>query len=218
MIRTIVFDVGETLLDERGLRHRWADWLGVSRDTFMCELRGVIRRGEHHRRVFDVFRPGMDLAAAQQARQAAGDEPGFRREDFYPDALPCLAELRAMGLRLGVAGNNTAQTEQFLRDAGTPVDFIASSATWGIEKPSSGFFEKLVDAAGADPGAVAYVGDRLDNDVLPAQAAGLTGVFLRRGLWADVQREWAEAARASLTIDTLAELPVALARYQPARS
>lgn len=58
---------------------------------------------------------------------------------------------------------------------------------------------------------IAYVGDRIDNDVLPAKRAGMTGVFLRRGMWADVQRHWPEAVQADIVIDSLAELPDALA-------
>jgi FMN phosphatase YigB (HAD superfamily) len=54
------------------------------------------------------------------------------------------------------------------------------------------------------------VGDRLDNDVLPAVAAGMTGVFVRRGPWGVIHATWPEAARANLRLETLNELPAAL--------
>lgn len=207
MIRAVVFDVGETLLDERGLWHRWADWLDVPRARFTDALKDVVRRGAHHRQVFEVFRPGFDFEAAASARRAAGDDPGFRTEDFHCDALPCLERLRCAGFRLGIAGNTSAATERFLIEAGAAADFISSAASWGTEKPSPAFFAHVVEAAGVAPAEVAYVGDRIDNDVLPAMRAGLAGVFLRRGIWADVHRAGPEAARADMTIDTLAELP-----------
>lgn len=53
---------------------------------------------------------------------------------------------------------------------------------------------------------VAYVGDRLDNDVLPAQEAGMVGIFLRRGPWAYLQ-EQDQPAPFRPRIDTLTELP-----------
>lgn len=212
MIRGVVFDVGETLVDERGLWGRWADWLGVPRDRFLEALSGVIRRGEHHRHVFELVRPGLDIAAAQVARRAGGDDPGFRPEDFYPDAVPCLEDLRHRGLRIGIAGNTSSATELFLVATGVPADFIASSETWGVEKPSPTFFARLIEAAGMPAHDIACVGDRLDNDVLPAMQAGLTGVFVRRGLWADVQRDWPQATRVDIAIDSLAELPQVLAQ------
>lgn len=210
MIRAVVFDVGETLIDECGMWQRWADWLGMPRERFMEALRGVIERREHHRRVFEFFRPGSDVAAAEEARRAAGDEPGFRRDDFHPDALACLRELKRSGLRVGIAGNTSATTERFLTEAGVPADFMATSGRWGVEKPSQAFFARIIEAAGLPAGDIAYVGDRIDNDVLPAMRAGMTSVFLRRGMWADVQRHWPEAAHADIVIDSLAELLGAL--------
>lgn len=212
MIRAVVFDVGETLLDERGLWCRWADWLGVPLEHFMDALRDVIQRGAHHRQVFEVFRPGFDFEAAVSARRTAGDDPGFRTEDFHADALPCLKRLRSAGYRVGIAGNTSAATERFLTEAAAPADFISSAATWATEKPSPQFFARVVDAAGFAPAEIAYVGDRMDNDVLPAMRAGLAGVFLRRGLWADVHRNSPDASCASIVIDDLTELPEALTR------
>jgi FMN phosphatase YigB (HAD superfamily) len=59
---------------------------------------------------------------------------------------------------------------------------------------------------------VAYVGDRLDNDVLPAKQAGLLSVFIVRGPWGHIHARQPEAAQADLTIHALDELPAALRR------
>jgi FMN phosphatase YigB (HAD superfamily) len=61
---------------------------------------------------------------------------------------------------------------------------------------------------GCQAGEVAYVGDRADNDVLPAAAAGLFAVHVRRGPWGRLQPTPREAA---LGLDDLATLPEALA-------
>ena len=57
---------------------------------------------------------------------------------------------------------------------------------------------------------IAYVGDRVDNDVLPAAAAGLLAVHVRRGPWGRLQATPPEAA---LALDDLASLPEALASF-----
>ncbi|HEY2706603.1 MAG TPA: HAD family hydrolase [Caulobacteraceae bacterium] len=210
-IRCVVFDVGETLVDETRHWGDWADWLAVPRLTFFAAFGAVVERGWHHRRVFDVVRPGLDLAAEQARRAAAGWRYTLEPGDFYPDALPCLSVLRAAGIRVGIAGNQPEAAEASLAALGTPADFIASSASWGVEKPDPAFFAKVVEAAGTPASAIAYVGDRLDNDVLPAKAAGMTAVFIRRGPWGVINAASPEAGAADLHIETLAELPELLA-------
>jgi len=211
-IRCVVFDVGETLVDETRHWGDWADWLGVPRLTFSAAFGAVVERGWHHRRVFELVRPGLDLAGEQRRREQAGWRYTLERADFYPDALPCLADLRASGLRIGIAGNQPEAAETSLAALGVPADFIASSARWGVEKPDPAFFAKVVEAAGAPASAIAYVGDRLDNDVLPASAAGMLSVFIRRGPWGVIHAASPQATEAHLRIETLAGLAEALSR------
>ena len=45
-----------------------------------------------------------------------------------------------------------------------------------VRKPAPAFFERLVAEAGFEPREVAYVGDRIDNDMEPAAAAGLVAI------------------------------------------
>jgi HAD superfamily hydrolase (TIGR01549 family) len=210
-IGCVVFDVGETLVDETRHWADWADWIGAPRFTFAAAFGAVVERGWHHRRVFELVRPGFDYAAEHARREAAGWRYTLEPRDFYPDALPCLVALRAAGFRVGICGNQPEAAETSLAALGVPADFIASSARWGVEKPDPGFFARVVEAAGVPAGAIAYVGDRLDNDVLPAKAAGMLAVFIRRGPWGVIQRASPQAAAADLHIETLAGLTEALA-------
>jgi FMN phosphatase YigB (HAD superfamily) len=159
-LSVVVFDVGETLVDEEATYKRW-----------------------------DAERTPTRVFAAR---------------DLHADALPCFAALRVCGLRLGAAGNMGAAHEEFLRPH---VDFVGSSERWGVEKPDAGFFEHVVAAAEAPAGEILYVGDRVDNDVVPAVAAGLRAIRIRRGRHAEV-----ESPAGTVTIESLAELPVVLAR------
>jgi HAD superfamily hydrolase (TIGR01549 family) len=214
MIGAIVFDVGETLIDETRHWGEWADWLGAPRLTFFALLGAAIERGEHHRAVFEHLRPGLDIEVETQRREAVGWTYRFEREDFYPDALPCLRRLRAAGYKIGIAGNQPRQAEAALAAAGVAADFIASSANWGVEKPSPGFFARLAAAAKVPSGEIAYVGDRLDNDVLPAREAGMAAIFIRRGPWGYIGAASPEARRASAIVQSLDELPDVLAALQ----
>lgn len=155
-VTAVVFDVGETLVDEASTYARWA-------------LEG---RSE-----------GMP----------------FEDRDLHVDALGTFRALRTHGLRLGVAGNMHARHEDFLRPH---VDFVGSSERWGVEKPAAGFFDRIIEEAGVPAWQIVYVGDRVDNDVLPALDAGMGAVRIRRGMHADV-----ESPPDTTTIESLYELP-----------
>ena len=209
-VEAVVFDLGETLVDETCIWGPWADWLGVPRFTFFGVLGGVIARGEEHSRVFECIRPGFDRAAERDARKSAGQVETFSIDDFYPDAVPCLRTLKAAGLRLGIVGNQPSWAVPVLQNLNLDVDMIGSSESWGVSKPNSEFFARISQELDLPPGAIAYVGDRIDNDVTPAAAAGMTAVFLKRGPWGYLQAGLLPLPPAAISIDSLTDLPQAL--------
>jgi HAD superfamily hydrolase (TIGR01549 family) len=210
-IRAVCFDIGETLIDETRHWGEWADFLGVPRLTLFTALGVTMWRGESHRRVFEIFRPGLDLATARRQRAAQGYRYDFGHADLYPDAIPCLTILRERGYRVLIAGNQPAEAAAALQRLDVPADLIATSGGWGVAKPDPAFFAKVVEASGEPPANIAYVGDRLDNDVLPARSAGMTAVFIRRGPWGWMHAERPEIEHADVRLDSLLALPDALA-------
>ena len=189
-VKAVVFDVGETLVDETGIWERAADAVGVPRFTLVSLLGALAGLGEPHDRVWELL--GVDRPAV-----------GWSPDDFYDDALPCLGGLRERGLLVGAAGNTPREAEDMLREH---VDLVGSSARWGVQKPSSEFFGRLVAETGVGASEIAYVGDRVDNDVGPALAAGMTAVHVRRGPWGYLQEPPPEALR----VRGLRELPAVL--------
>ena len=113
-------------------------------------------------------------------------------------------------MAVGVAGNQPAAIDQVLAAAGLEVDFVASSAGWGVAKPDPAFFARLVGEARVPAENILYVGDRLDNDVLPAHAAGMRTVFVRRGPWGYLHALKDEVSLADLRVDSLHELTAVL--------
>lgn len=200
-VRGVVFDVGETLVDESRAWSAQAERAGVPPFTLMGLLGALIAEGKDHRRVWDLL--GVERPA---------ESPVIKRGDFYPDALACLQAARNAGLTLGIAGNQPSDIESQLRTAGVTADFIASSAVWGIAKPSADFFSRVIAATHLDAGAILYVGDRLDNDILPAREAGMRTAFIRRGPWGYVHAQRPEVELADVRVESLAELTTAFTR------
>ncbi len=179
----------------------------------------VIAKGLDYRETFQVFRPGFDLAKARQERADAGQPEWFGEEDLYPDVRPALAQLRADGLWVGVAGNQTVRAGGILRELGLPADMIATSDDWGVAKPDLGFFRQMLEATPRGADEILYVGDRLDNDIQPAAGLGLRTALIRRGPWGIIQQGDPDAERVpTMRIDSLAELPGRIAAFNAAES
>jgi HAD superfamily hydrolase (TIGR01662 family) len=198
-VEVVVFDVGETLVDETRAWAQRAEEAGVTQLTLFGALGALIARGEDHRRVWALL--GVP--------EPVGEVP-IEAFDLYPDVVPCLRLLRERGYRVGLAGNQPAKAEEYLARLGLPVDLIASSSSWGVEKPDLAFFARVCEEAGAPPAQIAYVGDRIDNDIAPAKQAGMFAVFIRRGPWGHVHAHLPGVELADIRLDSLAPLPALL--------
>ncbi|REK90415.1 HAD family hydrolase [Streptomyces inhibens] len=215
MIRAVVFDVGECLVDETREYGTWADWLGVPRHTFAAMFGAVIAQGRDYREVFQEFQPGFDLYEQREARAAAGQPEHFDESDLYPDVRPALATLRDAGQWLGIAGNQTVRAGGILRSLFTDdVDLIGTSDDWGASKPDPLFFERVADVVPFENDQILYVGDRVDNDLRPAVSAGMHTALVHRGPWATIQWNTVEARELpTFRIESLAELPEAITKF-----
>jgi HAD superfamily hydrolase (TIGR01549 family) len=200
--RWVCLDVGETLVDETRIWSIWASELGVPVMTFMAAFGAILERGLQHQDVFAVL--GVDdwKAHLPRVRERFG---GFQTVDLYPDALDALDGLARRGYRVSVLANQPAERHAELRALGFAPEVMAMSEEMGVAKPDGAFFREALRLMGDPrPGDVAYVGDRIDNDVLPSSAAGMRAIWLRRGPWGVIPRT--RPSEAALIVDSLVEL------------
>jgi FMN phosphatase YigB (HAD superfamily) len=196
-LAAVFLDVGETLVNEDRFWREVAIAAGLEPHVVTAALGVTIARGEEHTMLWSHL--GVE-------RPESVGEISYTEADLYPDAVPCLDALRDLGLRVGLAGNQSAVLERWTRET-LHVSAIGSSVSWGARKPDPAFFERMLAEAGCAPDELAYVGDRVDNDVVPALAAGFVAVHVRRGPWGRLQ----QAPPGAIVVDTLAQLPDALA-------
>ncbi|HEL1064598.1 TPA: HAD-IA family hydrolase, partial [Streptococcus equi subsp. zooepidemicus] len=57
-----------------------------------------------------------------------------------------------------------------------------SSSDVGLQKPDLALFRYALDQAGVLARDAVYIGDRVDNDIIPAKALGMTAVRIHQGL------------------------------------
>ena len=109
----------------------------------------------------------------------------FARADawrLYPEVLDTLAELRRLGLMLGLISNWDERLPRLIDDLGLAehLDVTIYSQEAGIEKPHPGIFEAALTRLGLAPVRVLHVGDRRRQDVEGARAVGMRALHLDR--------------------------------------
>ena len=83
------------------------------------------------------------------------------------------------------------------------------SGTFGIKKPDNRFFRTILDRAGFTPSEAIMIGDRLDNDIIPAKKLGLRTIWFRQGRYATLEPRVPDEIP-DVTINDLEDLPSAV--------
>lgn len=170
-IEWLFFDVGSTLVDEsRANEHRILDAIA---GTDISYERAYARAAQ--------------LAAqniAHPLKHLGLPVTPWHSEDeiVYPQAADCLAALHGK-YKIGIIANQNPGTAARIERYGLSryLDLIIASAEEGLEKPDPRIFELALKRADCLPGHAVMIGDRLDNDILPAKRLGLKTIWIRQG-------------------------------------
>lgn len=165
-------------LSERTGRIVTPQALQETRDRVSRSFKGTLNqvRDESFRQALKERGVDDDEAVAETARRFydardAALEP-------YEDVVDTLHTLRERGFTLVAATNGNAALMRTPLFALLHHTFTAEQA--GVSKPHPRFFELALQHAGAEASRSVVIGDRLDNDVEPAFAAGIPAVLLDR--------------------------------------
>jgi putative hydrolase of the HAD superfamily len=116
----------------------------------------------------------------QRVRAMVGNLDVFQ---LRPDIDGLLRRLRGRDLKLGIVANQPETARERLARAGIGelFDYQGLSALTGLRKPDPRAFLVAAEALGVTPPACVMVGDRIDNDIVPAKALGMAAIQLRGG-------------------------------------
>ena len=136
----------------------------------------------------------------------------FSDADLYGDAKNCIEQMRAQGCAIGIVANQAATVVDSLTAHGiTPlIDFMGVSALVGLEKPNPEIFQHAMSALGCAPEQIIHIGNRLDTDVLPAQALGMRTAWILRGE-ANPEPSESDLATPDIVLKSLSGIPDAIA-------
>ena len=176
LVKWIFFDIGSTLIDEdEAYDHRPRQMIAGTNITFQ----------EFDDMRIALARQGFDGNSAAVKHFGLTKTPWHSEDEApYSDAQSTLKALRSKGYNLGIIANQKLGTAERLENWGLRqyFDVIAASAELGCAKPDKEIFEKALELAGCAAQESVMIGDRLDNDIIPAKAVGMKTVWVRNGL------------------------------------
>jgi HAD superfamily hydrolase (TIGR01549 family) len=197
-IKWIFFDIGSTLVDESVVYENRIEEITRSNHIDKNEFVAKVMQRAHTNQ-----KPIMSVVAEYGVKV-----PEWRHdlEALYPDAEELLQRL-SQQYKIGIIANQDFGTEQRLTDFDIRqyIDLVIASAEEGVAKPDLRIFQIALDRANCKPEEAVMVGDRIDNDIIPANKIGMKTVWIRQGFGGLAQPQ-AAVETPDYTIKNLSEL------------
>lgn len=198
-IKWIFFDIGSTLVDEsKCYEKRYAEAVENTDITYKEFENKVIEfskqnlKGDHEAvKYFNLTLPKWHKEL----------------EFLYPEAKIVLKALKEQNFKLGIIANQSLGTKERLKNWGILeyFDVVIASAEEGVAKPDLKIFEIALNRAKCKPQNAAMVGDRLDNDVLPANKIGMKTIWIKQG-FAEYSTPKSEYEQSDFVVQNLNEI------------
>ena len=173
-VKWLFFDIGSTLVDESLVyEYRFggiAEKSGKSTEYVYDKAMEFYRQNK---------KGDKEVASLLGVEMPAWDTA---RERLYPDTEEVLINLHEK-YKIGIIANQMYGTEDRLEAFGIRhfIDVVVASAEEGVEKPDRRIFEIAFERAGCMPEEAVMIGDRIDNDILPAKMLGMKTIWMKQG-------------------------------------
>ncbi len=197
-IKWIFFDVGSTLVDESlAYEHRIRTAIEGTDITYeaFCQM------------MLEYYYWG-EKGDLETMKHFGLTKPRWYHEDerLYPEAEACLKALCGH-YHIGVIANQALGTAKRLETLGIGqyIELVVASAEEGVAKPDPEIFRRALQRAGCQAEKAVMVGDRLDNDILPAKQLGMKTIWCRQG-FGGLLKEWDEDAQPDFIVQNLHEV------------
>lgn len=194
----LFFDIGSTLVDERiAYLHRIKEIAALANVPYTEVYETAVGFYQQNQK--------GDL---ETAKRFGVPLPKWHTEDeiLYDDTATCLETLSAR-YQIGIIANQLPGTTDRLKQHGIlrHINLVVASAEEGVAKPDRRIFELALERSNCPPDRAVMIGDRIDNDIVPAKLLGMHTVWVRQG-FGPYWNITAESEQPEYAVNSLTEL------------
>jgi HAD superfamily hydrolase (TIGR01549 family) len=217
-ITTILFDMGGPLVNDDFAilqwHHRLLQLIGEKSDLkrTMDDINAALQRAIECYTpsfisyiIWELIKPDRELY--RQLREEVGRFPFEKYFEPRPKVAETL-EILHQKFQLGIAANQRREARDYLEKIEIRKYFRSHlmSQEIGYSKPDLRLFMRVLDDLGARPEETMMVGDRQDNDIVPAKMLGMTAVRINCGYHRNQKIRYPQE-EADYVIEGIAEIP-----------
>ena len=173
-IKWIFFDIGSTLVDESvAYQNRIERTIAGTKVTYDDFYNKMVEISKYNQ---SGYNKALEAYGLKMSPWNSDDE------FVYPETENCLSEL-SKHYKIGIIANQNLGSEERLEKLGLlkHIDLVIASAEEGVAKPDLRIFQIALARAKCKPEEAVMVGDRIDNDIIPANKIGMTTVWIKHG-------------------------------------
>lgn len=175
-IKFIFFDVGTTLIDEElAYNHRVYEMIKNTNISFE----------EFNDKRIELSKKGLD-GNSEAIKYFNLKKTSWYSEDeiLYDYTIEVLEYLIKKGYKLGIIANQKKGLDIRLEKFGILkyFDIVIASEEVGVSKPDIKIFNIALSKIKCLPQECVMIGDRLDNDIVPAKQIGMRTIWIKQGL------------------------------------
>ncbi len=173
-IKWLFFDVGSTLVDEsRVYENRFRYIAQKANVTYEYVYKKALDFYKQNKKGdLEMFR----LLNIEKTKWNSNDE------QLYDDAAECL-KILSQKYKIGIIANQSPGTSDRLENFGILryINLVIASAEEGVAKPDRRIFETALKRSNCCPSEAVMIGDRIDNDIVPAKLLGMRTIWIKQG-------------------------------------
>lgn len=175
-IKWIFFDIGTTLVnEEKAYNHRIHDMIKDTDISFEV----------FDKKRIELAKLGLDGNSAAIKFFNLSKTPWHSEDELlYEDTIDTLEYLKSKNYKLGIIANQQIGLDKRLEefDILKYFELVIASEEVGVSKPNKDIFNIALSKANCKPYDCVMIGDRLDNDIVPANQVGMKVIWIRQGL------------------------------------